>query len=1032
MMVPSGESLSDYLAQRLGGVLSRRRGVALAAWGESGIGKTWAVGQTLQNLACRSAVLEADAAYGALLSVLPKPPRLAVWAERSLERLARGELSQEQASTALAALLSGLAPFVLVVEDLHQSSPERLELWQKLAEAVLRSNGVALLATSRAAPPEPFEAVRLGPLGLETCQRILEEQTHLPLPLEATRWIYARAQGNPLFTLEYFRHLAREGYLWSDGKIWRWRQPSTNLMPDSVEALIAHSLSAALLSPLEQRVLQARAFLGQAYTPRLLGEILALSPEELALIYRRLEQAGVLEEEGFVHPLFREVACQELPPQQRRAFARSAIAALAEQPQQALEFLPESGLEPGEALALLDRAIALSDAHRAAHWTAQKIAYTPASERAALALSSARQMQEYSLSRALELVEQALGDPEQHLEAALLKAVLLSRLGRGAEAETLLWGLPKDRLQWLETLIQVRHNAHDYIGVLTLWEERPDDFSFHARALAARSLVQLRRLEEARALFEELLAQPISDPFEYAHLLYFQSFIPQFAGQYAEAEAGFTRFLERLETLDDGSARFQELRDGALQLRAYARNALERPGPATDDIQAALRRPAESGNGSLYAFRLAEYGLYQMEQGHFAQAEDAVTEALGVMERLGHKIYLSWVGRIAARLYLEWASPHGAALALRHARASLQYARAAQSPTFEAGGLFVSAWAEALHGRPEQALAALPELRRLAEETHQPAFVAGADWVQGLALERMGRVPEARAALEQALAGARPQPLGPSPERMALELDRLNQDRASADRRVQRWRQQGMLSSLEVARRYFPVAHAFPADQVPLDPSSEVHLQVLGAVQIQLNGVPISDRNRKAKEMLALLLEARLSGRGEVGPLELYDALYPEMSEEKAVSALKQLVYRLRSGLGAEVVLRTAGGYALGAVSSDAEAFLNTGNTRLWRGTYMHGLSQNSASLSADSLYSTLRDKAQALASSQPKEAARLGQILLEADPYDTQALVILVRAMQGQNPKTLVTLYEQARRRMLEVGERLPEHWQDFLARHP
>ncbi|WP_036219657.1 hypothetical protein, partial [Calidithermus chliarophilus] len=72
----------------------------------------------------------------------------------------------------------------------------------------------------------------------EASTALLQGQAGGALPPEACEWIYQRAQGNPLFTLEYFRHLGRLGHLWSDGHRWRWRAPEGEPMPTSVEALI--------------------------------------------------------------------------------------------------------------------------------------------------------------------------------------------------------------------------------------------------------------------------------------------------------------------------------------------------------------------------------------------------------------------------------------------------------------------------------------------------------------------------------------------------------------------------------------------------------------------------------------------------------------------------------------------------------------------------------------------------------------------------------------------------------------------------
>ena len=220
-----GPAYQVLLAQ-LKALRLKREGLALGLWGEAGIGKSHTVRELLREVPCRSLSFHATTPMSELARALPAPPKLPAWAEGLLRRLERGEhLENEKTATALSAVLGGLAPVILHLEDLHEASPERLELVGKLAAMIRRSKGAALLVTSREAPPEPFAAFRLEPLDTESVRRLLEGETGAPLPPEALEWIYTRAAGNPLFTLEFFRHLARRGFLWNDGKKWRWRSP---------------------------------------------------------------------------------------------------------------------------------------------------------------------------------------------------------------------------------------------------------------------------------------------------------------------------------------------------------------------------------------------------------------------------------------------------------------------------------------------------------------------------------------------------------------------------------------------------------------------------------------------------------------------------------------------------------------------------------------------------------------------------------------------------------------------------------------
>ncbi|MDX2008126.1 MAG: hypothetical protein SFU83_23020 [Meiothermus sp.] len=138
----------------------------------------------------------------------------------------------------------------------------------------------------------------------------------------------------------------------------------------------------------------------------------------------------------------------------------------------------------------------------------------------------------------------------------------------------------------------------------------------------------------------------------------------------------------------------------------------------------------------------------------------------------------------------------------------------------------------------------------------------------------------------------------------------------------------------------------------------------------------------------------------------------------------------LRESLGEAAIQTTGSGYMLGAVVSDAEAFLHSGDLSLWRGMYLEGLSLESTV--ADSLYLSLKLRAEAELITDPKEAARLGRILLEADPYSLDYLHLCLSAYKAaDNYKTIGRLYDQARERMKEVGEALPPQWTEFVQQY-
>jgi len=61
--------------------------------------------------------------------------------------------------------------------------------------------------------------------------------------------------------------------------------------------------------------------------------------------------------------------------------------------------------------------------------------------------------------------------------------------------------------------------------------------------------------------------------------------------------------------------------------------------------------------------------------------------------------------------------------------------------------------------------------------------------------------------------------------------------------------------------------------------------------------------------------------------------------------------------------------------------------------------------------------------------ALLLGRILLEAEPYDQEALRLTCLALRkSENHRSLARLYQQARGNFLQVGEVLPTDWAVFL----
>src|SRR5690606_13334154 len=150
----------------------------------------------------------------------------------------------------------------------------------------------------------------------------------------------------------------------------------------------------------------------------------------------------------------------------------------------------------------------------------------------------------------------------------------------------------------------------------------------------------------------------------------------------------------------------------------------------------------------------------------------------------------------------------------------------------------------------------------------------------------------------------------------------------------------------------------------------------------------------KRRRLLALLVEARVTGSVGVAKLALLDELYPDQDELSAAASLKVLVHGVRHSFGIELIVTTADGYGLGDCSTDVEEYLAAPEPSLWRGQYLDGAEYDMQL--RDSLYLALARHVADLIGPEPTQAIRLGRILVEAEPYNLEYLTLCLRAMRA------------------------------------
>jgi hypothetical protein len=420
------------------------------------------------------------------------------------------------------------------------------------------------------------------------------------------------------------------------------------------------------------------------------------------------------------------------------------------------------------------------------------------------------------------------------------------------------------------------------------------------------------------------------------------------------------------------------------------------------------------------------------ELGEYEQAENYLTQAREFLQKRETSFLTFQLEACTNLLYRSWSQlSQSKILAIKYGQSTLDNARKIDDGSKIQQALHYLAQAEIANGNAQRALELVKELEKFALEntSENPYNTYVIPWNKGLILELLGKKEEAKNLLVEAYKLATGINNHLYAYKIALELDRLNNDLESARQHMQWFEERGLLNGVNIAKRYFPELATDPPPVV-VTPEELPRLDVLGVMQLRLGNRLESVRGSKRQEFLALLLEAKLSGRSEVGNLQLLDLLYPDQDEMKALSNLRALVNSLRDFMGASAITTTASGYALGHTTSDAERFLETGDTSLWRDVYLQGLSIDGQETVQESLYLMLFEKAKGLLETNPKETARVARILLEADPYDQEYLRLCTQALRvSNNHKSLSRLYADSRVKLAEVGEMLPESWQHFLS---
>lgn len=327
--------------------------------GEPGIGKSRFVRELLATLPGRHLIGECDdvpepfplgvlldavRAYGDRLGPLnpvagalaPLLPELADVLPAAPPPLTDPAAERHRLLRAVAALLAGLSPAVLVLEDLHWADPATCEFLAYLSGHPV--DGLAVVLTARTpapggstpihdalarTPPGAVTRVPLGPLGADDVHRLAARTLRLgEPPQQLTMTLLDRTAGIPFVVEEVLRTLAERG--------------GDPLADDSVPFVLRDVLLWRL-RPLDEdarEVLGAAAVLSLAPDPRILTAVLGQDRATVGAALTAAHRAGLLHDAGdglrFRHDLARQVV-YDLVPRQTREWLHLRIARVLEQ-----------------------------------------------------------------------------------------------------------------------------------------------------------------------------------------------------------------------------------------------------------------------------------------------------------------------------------------------------------------------------------------------------------------------------------------------------------------------------------------------------------------------------------------------------------------------------------------------------------------------------------------------------------------------------------------------------------------------------
>jgi pimeloyl-ACP methyl ester carboxylesterase len=224
-------------------------------------------------------------------------------------------------------------PLVLVVEDLHWIDVHSEDILRLLLEGMAAAPLMVVLTyrpgyVQTFGEQTYFTRITLRALPETQTAAMVQSVLQADVPLEASRLIARKAEGNPLFVEELAKSLVEDGTLERVDDGYRLARPLTDAhIPDTIQGVIMARIDR--LPEGSKAALQIASVIGREFTARLVERVAALEHDArqalgelraVELIYEKARSPEL--EYMFKHALTHDVAYETLLRQKRRELHR--------------------------------------------------------------------------------------------------------------------------------------------------------------------------------------------------------------------------------------------------------------------------------------------------------------------------------------------------------------------------------------------------------------------------------------------------------------------------------------------------------------------------------------------------------------------------------------------------------------------------------------------------------------------------------------------------------------------------------------